>query len=330
MPVTMRQVAEKAGVSIKTVSRVVNDQGEISEETRQQVAAVIKELGYRPNMLARGLVTQRTYTIGLVITDIANPFFAEVARGVQDVARGHEYNVLLCNSDEDQAEEWRTLHSLAAQGVDGILIFPSYYTGDNLAKFSQHYRPLVVMNHLPPTPTIGSVLTDNEQGAVLAVNHLVHQGHRAIAMVAGMESSPKRARRLRGFLQAMAENGLTIPEQHISIGLPTLESGYERTLQLLTADPQITAIVGYNDLVALGAIRACQTLGRRVPQDCAVIGFDDIQLAALITPPLTTVRIDKYRLGQQAMITLLDMVENNTQEPPPKLLDVELIVRASA
>ena len=330
MPTTMRDVARKAGVSIKTVSRVVNDQGEISNETRQRILGVINDLGYRPNLIARGLVTQRTRTIGLVVGDITNPFFPEVARGVQDVARTRDYNVFLCNSDENQQEELRALYSLAGQGVDGIIIFPCYQTGDNLNTFADQYRPIVAINHLCQHPNIGMVLTENEQGARLAVEHLVRKGHRQIGMLAGLEISSQRGRRVRGFLEALAAHGLPVIGPRVLARLPTLESGYEGALRLLTQDLQITAIVAYNDLIALGAVRACQTLGRRVPDDCAIVGFDDIQLASLVMPPLTTIRIDKYRLGQQAMTRVLEMLDQPEEIFPPLRLDVELIVRASA
>jgi LacI family transcriptional regulator len=239
----MREVARKADVSIKTVSRVVNEQGEISEDTRQRVLAVINELGYRPNMIARGLVTQRTYTVGLVFPDITNPFFPEVARGVQDVARTRDYNIFLCNSDENPQEELRTLHSLAAQGVDGIIIFPCYETGNNLTNFAEQYRPIVAVNHLVEHANIGMVLTENYQGSKLAVDYLVSKGHRELAMLAGLEISPQRAQRVHGFLDGLAVHSLPVLEQRILPGLPTLERGYESTLQLLTQDSQVTAIV---------------------------------------------------------------------------------------
>ena len=330
MPVTMRDVARKAGVSIKTVSRVVNEQGEISEDTRQRVLAMIKKLGYRPNMIARGLVTQRTYTIGLVFPDITNPFFPEVARGVQDVARARDYNIFLCNTDEDQQEELRALHSLAAQGVDGIIIFPCYDTNKNLNTFAAEYRPIVTINHVTEHPNIGRVLTENYQGAKLAVDYLVRQGRREIGMLAGLESSPQRGRRVHGFLDALAAHGIPVVKQHIVPGWPTLESGYEATLGLLRQDPQVTAIFAYNDLLALGAIKACKELGRRIPADCAIIGFDDIQLASLVTPSLTTIRLDKYLLGQQAMTRVLEMLDQPEAVFPPIFLDVELVIRESA
>lgn len=330
MAITMRDVARKAGVSIKTVSRVVNGQGEISEETRQYVNAIINELGYRPNMIARGLVTQRTYTVGLVVPDITNPFFPEVARGVQDIARTRNYNIFLCNSDENQPEELRVLHSLADQGVDGIIIFPCYQTSHNLETFAGYYRPIVAINHLYEHPNVGVVLTDNYQGVRQAVAYLVSQGHREIGMLAGLELSPERGRRVHGFFDALAAHGLPLSEQRVLAGLPTLESGLEAALQLLSREPQVTAIFAYNDLVALGALKACKKLGRRIPADCAVIGFDDIQLASLVEPALTTVRLDKYALGQQAMRRLLDMLDQPEATFSPVTLPVELAIRESA
>ncbi len=330
MPVTMRDVAEKAGVSIKTVSRVVNNQSEISEETRQRVQAVIEELGYRPNLIARGLVTQRSYTIGLVFPDITNPFFPDVARGVQDAARAKDYNTLLCNSDENQQEELRTLHSLAAQGVDGIIIFPCFRTGNNLPLFAEEFGPIVSINYMLEYPNISVLLTENAYGARLAVDHLVGVGHHHIAMLAGLESSPMRGRRLSGFLEAMSAHALPVPEHRVRSSSPTLESGYEKALDMLRQDPKITAIFAYNDLMALGAIRACNKLGLRVPDDCAVVGFDDIQLASLVSPALTTIRLDKYEIGQMAMQRLLKMISSPEVKLPPLSLNVEFVRRESA
>ena len=204
MPVTMRDVAREAGVSIKTVSRVVNDQGEIADDTRQRVQAVIDKLGYRPNLIARGLVTQRSFTVGLVFPDITNPFFPEVARGVQDIARENSYNTLLCNSDESQQEELRVLHSLAAQGVDGIIIFPCHPSSDNLNIFAEEFGPIVTVNHFLDHPTVSVVMTDNDKGARLVVDYLIRLGHQNIAMLAGLEKSPERGRRLHGFLEAFS------------------------------------------------------------------------------------------------------------------------------
>lgn len=330
MAITLRDVAQKAGVSIKTVSRVVNDQGEISDDTRQRVQAVIDELGYRPNLIARGLVTQRSYTVGLVFPDITNPFFPEVARGVQDTARARDYNTLLCNSDENKQEELRTLHSLAAQGVDGIIIFPCFHTNDNLNIFAEQYQPVVSVNSRYDHPHISLVLTDNYGGAKQAVEHLYGRGHRHIAMLSGLETSPTRGRRVQGFLNTMAALNLPVTEEAVLAGLPTLESGYEAALRLLRQNPQVTAIFAYNDLLALGAIKACKELGRRVPDDCAIIGFDDVQLASLVSPALTTIRLDKYDIGRQAMGRLLEMLDTPDTRFPAIELGTELVIRESA
>lgn len=330
MPVTMRDVAQKAGVSIKTVSRVVNDQGEISEETRARILAVINELGYRPNMIARGLVTQRTNTIGVVIADITNPYFAAVVRGVQDAARRQGYQVMLCNTDEKQEEELRSLHSLAGQGADGIILFPGFYTGNNLTRFAEHFRPIVVINHVFGHPSVSTVMTKNYEGARMAVEYLIGKGHREIGMLAGLEVSPERGRRVRGFCDALAAHGLPIREQRILPGLPTQESGYQNTLRLLAEAPQITALFAYNDLIALGAMKACRQLGRHVPEECAVVGFDDTVFASLAMPALTTVRLDQYEIGSQAMNRLQAMLEAPDASFAPIELDVELVVRESA
>lgn len=330
MAVTMREVAQKAGVSIKTVSRVINAEGDIADATRTRVLAVIQELGYQPTPLARSLMTQRTKTIGIVISDITNPYFALVVRGAQDMARYYDYHVLLCNTYESQEEELRTLQSLAGQGVDGMIMFPGFYTGNNLESFAEQFRPLVLVNHRFDHPNVSLVLTKNYEGAQLAVEYLINQGHRQIGLLAGRELSTKRGQRVRGYCDTLTAHGLPVVNHYIVGGPPTLESGYENALQLLAQAPELTAIFAYNDLMALGALKACRELGRRVPEDCAIIGFDDTVFASLTMPALTTIRLDKYATGREAMARLFDMLEAPEATFPPVELDVELVVRESA
>jgi len=332
MPTTMRDVALKAGVSIKTVSRVVNDSGEISEATRQRVLVAIEELGYRPSRLARALVTQRSHTVGLLVADITNPFFPEVARGVLDAAQTEGYNVFLCNTDGDPEQELHLLHSLADHAVDGIIIYPSYESGEYLQTFAGQYRPLVIVNYYHDQQGVSLVIVDHKRGAQLAVEHLIRQGHIAIGMLSGVRNpSLGKVRRIQGFKEALTAHGLPVVEEWIVANKePTFADGYASTRQLLSQHPQITAIFAYNDLLALGAIRACNDLGRRVPADCAIVGFDDIPWAATSIPTLTTVRVDKYLLGYQAMTRLLEMLEQPELSFPPICMDVELIIRESA
>lgn len=332
LPVTMRDVAQKAGVSIKTVSRVVNNQGELAESTRERVLAIIEELDYRPNRVAQGLATQRTFTVGLVVGDITNPFFPEVARGAQDAARTKGYELFLCNSDGDPEQERSTLQSLADHAVDGIIIYPSHDSEPTLTTFAENYKPLVVINSLFEQPDVSHVVVDTCQGAKLAVNYLIDKGHTAIGMVTGVQDpSPDKVRRVQGYREALLEHNLPVIEDWIIPGqLPSFECGYQAAKQLLSKHAQITAIFAYNDLMALGAIRACNELGRSVPADCAIIGYDDIPWAETSTPALTTIRINKYELGQQAMTRLLVMLNNPDSAFSPIHLDVELVVRESA
>jgi LacI family transcriptional regulator len=331
MPVTMRDVARKAGVSIKTVSRVVNKQGEISAETRQRVLDAIDELGYRPSKVARALVTQRTDTLGLILSDITNPFFSELASGVLEAAQAQDYDVFLCNSGARVEAEMRALYSLADHNVDGIIIFPSWRNIERLKEFAERNRPLVVINRIVEDhPRIGRILTDHRGGARLAVEHLVGKGHSEIAMLSGFSTSPDIIQRVRGFREALEGHGLPVVDERIVTCIhPVVKHGYRATRRLLTKCPQVTAIFAYNDLLAVGAIQACERMGRHVPEDCAIVGFDDIQLASLVKPRLTTVHVDKYELGRQAVIRLIEMLNEPDTDFAPIHIDVELVVRES-
>lgn len=327
----MRDVAERAGVSIKTVSRVVNEQGEISEVTRQHVLAMIEELGYRPNLLARGLVTQRTNMVGLVVSDITNPFFAEVARGVQDAARAEGYNIFLANTDSLAEEERKVLRSMADHAVDGLILFPNPDNEALIGELASRERPIVLANYLLTHNHVGLVTTDLYTGSRLAVDHLAAKGHQHIGMLAGpnLTMADSQGRRLRGFRDGLTAHGLPDNPDYVETSPGNTEGGLTGALALLTQHPQITAIYAYNDLLAIGALQACRQMGRRVPDECALIGFDDILMASLVNPALTTVRIDKSNLGQQAMRQLLSMIHNPDQPPTPIVLGVDLVVRES-
>ncbi len=330
MPVTMRDVALQAGVSIKTVSRVVNHQPEISDATRQRVLAVIDNLGYRPNVLARALVTQRTQIIGLVVVTLDNPYFIEVARGLQAAGREHDYQTFLATSDENPREEQHLLESLVAYGVDGIVVYATSYSDGYLAEFAERFRPLVVIHGLVEHPNISHVRPDFEGGARLAVDYLVGRGHRAIGMVANVESPPIRRWRERGYAASLRAHGLTSQPDCIERDWPKIEGGYEATRRLLAGHRELTAIFAYNDLMAIGALKACRELGRRVPDDCAIVGFDDTNLATIVMPNLTTVRVDKCALGRQAFLRLLEKLHHPDVIYPPLILPPELVIRESA
>lgn len=329
MAITMKHVAEKANVSLKTVSRVVNNEKEIAEETRQRVLDTIQEMGYRPNLVARSLVTQRSNIIGLIVPDVCNPYHAEVARGVQEAAREAGYSLMMASSEESETEELHLLRAMDSQAADAVIV-TSPVTPDVIHAFGKGEKPIVCINTRYDHPKVGNVLADHYMGATEAVTHLLKAGHTKIAMLAGMEADPKRVRRVRAYRDALLKNNLPFDEALVVRGLPRMHEGTEAARHLLTHHPDITALFCYNDLLALGALRACAELGRRVPQDCVVVGFDDIEYAAITTPSLTTVRVDKRDLGRRAANLALNLLEDTFRGERVIQLPAQLIIRESA
>lgn len=331
---TIRDVARVAGVSYQTVSRVINGKAEVKRDTRERVLGAMSQLNYRPSRIAQSLSTQRTYTIGLVVPNIANPYFSDVAHGLQHRARQHDYNIFLCNTGWDPVEELHVLNTLAAQQVDGIILHGSRCSEEELKSFLEMCRsPLILGGREFYGPGISTSATDDVQGATLAVKHLKAKGHTAIGLLVGEKTAPtmSNARRLAAFRAALESCGLPIHEKWIRHGELTAPGGHSSAQQLLSCEREITALLAHNDLVAIGAIKACQEMGRNVPEDVAIIGFSDIDLAAMVTPTLTTIHIDTYSHGQQIMDRMLDMIDDPDREYPPLIAPADkLIVRESA
>jgi LacI family transcriptional regulator len=328
--VTMEQVAREAGVSLMTVSRVVNNKDGVSRATRERVQAIIERLGYRPSDIARGLVTRRTATIGLVVPDVANPFFSEVARGAEHVAYEEDYNVFLCNTEEDTQRELGVLRSLEEKRVDGVVLCSSRLEEEQLETALARYPAAVLVNRRLGREGVGVVLIEDEEGGRVATEHLLHAGHRAIGFLSGPQASSSGRRRVVGFCAALGAASLHCNSDWIRHCSPTVEGGHKVAHELLDTYPYLTALVCYNDLVAVGALQACAELGRVVPDDTAVVGFDDIPLAALVTPTLTTCHIPRYELGVRAMRLLLDQINELPFECTEVVLQPKLVVRASA
>lgn len=328
MAITMKQVAEKANVSLKTVSRVVNNEREIANETRTRVLETINELGYRPNLVARSLVTQRSRIIGLIIPDVCNPYHAEVASGVQEIMRESGYNLMIANTEENEQEELDLLSAMNSQSVDAVIL-SNPVTPDVIKAFGKGDRPIVSINTLYDHPMVGNVLADHYTGASEAMQHLLECGHTKIAMLTGMEANPKLVRRVRAYRDCLEKYGLPFNENWVVRGLPRMHEGTAATRKLLLEYPEITAIFCYNDLLALGALRACAEMGRRVPRDCAIIGFDDIEYAGITAPSLTTVRVDKRELGRTAASLALKLLDDKNPAERVIQLPAELIIRES-
>lgn len=332
--ITMADVAREVGVSIMTVSRVINNKGDVSPATRQRVVVAIERLGYRPSSIARGLATHHTGTLGLVIPDVANPFFAEVARGVEQVAYAEGYNVFLCNTDEDPERELDVLGSLEEKRVDGIVLCSSRLSSDDIRLVVESHPAVTLVNrrvdHLGPG--VGVVRVDDVTGGRLATEHLLARGHRMIGFLSGPSESHSGKLRLQGYREALDKAGLAFNEHWVAGCAPVAEAGRIAALGLLQQAPELTALLCYNDLVAVGVLQACAEGGRRVPDDVAVVGFDDIPLAALVRPPLTTCRVPRHELGTKAVALLLDRIRGGTDGDSEQeiVLQPELIVRASA
>lgn len=328
--VTMSDVAREAGVSLMTVSRVVNDKGEVSQSTRERVLDVIARMGYRPSGIARGLATKRTGTLGLVVPDVANPFFSEVARGAEHVAYAEGYNVFLCNTEEDTERELAVLQSLEEKRVDGLVVCSSRLEDVELGEALAYHHAVVLVNRRLEENRVGTVLLDDRTGGKIATEHLLQGGHRAVGFLSGPRASRSGRERAEGFRAALTS--LMVPSDprwsvHCS---PMVEGGYQTGVDLLAAHPRLTALLCYNDLVAVGALQACAALARRVPEDVAVVGFDDIPLAALVTPSLTTCHVPRYDLGARAVRLLLNQIQGCREDCSEIVLQPELVVRESA
>ncbi len=329
-PVTIEDVARAAGVSRQTVSRAINDKGEIRPETRQQILQVAESLGYRPSSIARSLATRSSSTIGLIVPDIANPFFPEIARGVEEAAFAAGYQVFLSNTAEDAAREWDILRSLEQQRVAGVILCSSRLADDQLRSLTQRPFPLVCLNRQIESAESACLLIDDFQGAHQATRYLLERGYRRIAMLTGPARSWSGARRLEGYRAALRDAGLPYEGRRLAAGFPQVEGGRIAAAQLLSIAPDTDAILAYNDLMAVGAMRACAQMNRRVPADCAVMGFDDIPLASFVAPALTTMQVDKPEAGRRAFHLLRRLMEDRLSGPAVETLTPRLMVRDSA
>jgi LacI family transcriptional regulator len=327
--VTIVDVARAANVSTQTVSRAINNKDEIRPETRQHVLAVAEQLGYQPNSLARGLATDRTATLGIVVPDIANPFFVEVIRGAEDLALEQDYNIFLCNTVENHAREAAVLRLLEQKRVDGVVLCSSALTDEELAPLVARQRAVALVNRPLLPGAVGAASSDAEQGMRLAVEHLLRCGRRRIGFLGSLENTyGRRARRL-GYVSTLEAYGIPLDPALIGSCLPYLEEGQATAYCLLQQHPDLDALVCHNDLVAVGALQACHKLGIRVPDDVALVGFDDIPLAALVSPSLTSLRVPSGQLGRSAVQMIFDALAG-AQTPTEVVFTPELMVRQSA
>ena len=329
---TIYDVAKRAGVASITVSRIINHSGYFSEEKRQRVEAAIAELGYVPNRLARGLRSKRTNILALVLTDITNPFFTTLARGVEDTASDAGFIVIFCNTDESETEEQKYLQVLLQQQVDGILLVPARSTFDSIELIQKHGTPVVALDRrLPPNAEVDVVRCESVDGAYRLVQLLIGLGHRQIAILSGPKIASTAEDRVTGYRQSMLEAGVDHRSQLVYYGAFTQSSGYEMARQALNISPRPTALFAANNLIAIGALKAVRDAGLRVPEDIAMVSFDDLP-ANLLTSPFFTVAVQPaYEMGQRATELLLARLAGKAPEQCQEiLLPTDLIVRQSS
>jgi DNA-binding LacI/PurR family transcriptional regulator len=326
MPATMRDVARKANVSIKTVSRVVNNQGEISEPTRLRVQEAIHELGYRPNVVARSLVSGKTHSIGLIIPQITDPFFPEMVLGVESVAYQRQFSVFLCNTESQVQRELEYIDSLSEKQVEGIIICGTSLDEEQLSQVGERI-PLSISAASSPQHT-AVVHIQVDEGMRTVTEHLIQLGHKHIGYISDTELD-KHQPRQSAFCETLRGHGLADSIVEGCAAVNTIDEGYRCASNLLRQHTALTAIVCNGDPLAIGAIHACQYLGRRVPQEVAVTGFDDIDLASLSHPFLTTMHVPRRKLGELLAEMLFEEISSGNRHGLIVDLPVELVVRES-
>lgn len=325
---TIYDVARSAGVSTSTVSHVLNGTRHVSEDTKLRVHQAMAELHYRPNSLARGLVRQETQTLALIVADNANPFFAELARGMEDHGFVAGYNVILCNSDRSTEKELAYLDMLIAKRVDGIVYTTMSTQLDQLRPLLNNQIPLVLFER--EFDEIDAVLLDNVHGGFTATQHLLDLGHRRIACICGPDAKTRSHARIRGYEQALTAAGVSIDPELIQAGDWTCESGQKCAQQLLDLPVRPTAIFACNDLMAIGALTLLRERGVRVPEDVSVIGFDNIGFGAFTTPPLTTLATPITAIGQRLAQLLLGRISGQLPPEPQRIVvEGQIVVRGS-
>ncbi|MCL2550590.1 MAG: LacI family transcriptional regulator [Actinomycetia bacterium] len=308
--VSITDVAKRAGVSTTTVSYVFSGHRHVAQKTREHVLEIVREMGYEPNQLARGLRTRRSHTIALIIPDITNPFYTSLARGLQDVVAADGYQVFVCNTDGDHASEQAALKQMVARSVDAVAFAGYFNHRRDVAPLVANGTPVVLVGAGTPGAGVDVLSTDDVAAGELATQHLLHRGHRRIAFITGPEREGPPADRVAGYRKALAEADARYRKAYVARTSFSRAGGAEAMGRLLDLPQPPKAVICTNDMVAIGAIDTARSRGLRIPDDVAVMGFDDIEAAALISPALTTVSVRPHEQGQGVGRLLLQRLED--------------------
>ena len=318
---TIRDVAKHAGVAPVTVSRVINNSGYVSQETRQRVEAAVQELGYVPNMLGASLRFQKTMTLAVVITDVTNPFWTAVTRGIEDISQANGYSLILCNTDESEAKQAQYLDMLLRRRIDGIILVPASDDAEPIRKIQQQGVPVVVIDRKVSGVDVDTVRGDSEAGAYRLAKHLFTLGHRKIALLAGPENVSTAKDRVSGYFRALQDTCPDECDTDLIWGEYTRNSGYEMARQALSSSQKPTALFTGNNFIALGAQQYLHEIGLSIPQDIAMVTFGELPAYILSEPFFTADIYPDREMGKLAANVLFQHIHNESKE-----IDVEDIV----
>ncbi|WP_181349902.1 catabolite control protein A [Thalassobacillus sp. CUG 92003] len=329
MNVTIYDVAREANVSMATVSRVVNGNPNVKPATRKKVHDAIERLGYRPNAVARGLASKKTTTVGVIIPDISSIFFAELARGIEDIATMYNYNIILSNSDQNKEKEIHLINTMLGKQVDGLVFMGGKITDDHIREFKNASVPIALAATVNESKEIPSVNINYEQAAYEATELLLSHQNSQVAFVSGPEDTEVNNQKLNGYQRAMHDSGRDIDRKLIVTGDYTYDSGLEALEQLLELDNRPTAVFVASDEMGLGVIHGAQDRGLRVPEDIEVFGFDNTRLATMVRPTLSTVVQPMYDIGAVSMRLLTKFMNKEEVEDKSVVLPHRIIERDS-
>lgn len=331
MDVTIKDIAREANVSVTTVSRVLNNKPDVSSKTKKKIKKIIQNHDYKPSSLARGLVLQKSHTIGLIIPDISNPFFPGVAKGIEDFARKLDYSVIYCNTGNDTNKEKEAIQLLKSRKVDGMIVSLSVNqeNKEELNKLKKQNFPIIQIDREIPGIDYPSVVVDNKESARNVVKYFQKNGHTKIGHISGNLKIKSAKDRLSGFKEEMKKLDLFYKNEWIKEGDYSRESGYKRMKEILKTKKIPSALFIANDLMALGAYEAIFEKKLKIPEDISIIGHDDIEVASLINPKLTTVFQPKYEIGKYAGKLLISKINKPDLNFERKVLSTELITRDS-
>ncbi|MFZ5809906.1 MAG: LacI family DNA-binding transcriptional regulator [Chloroflexota bacterium] len=330
--ITIKDVANLAGVSKTTVSHVLNQTRFVNEHTRQKVLQAVEELGYRPSSIARSLVSKRTKTVGLLISDVGNPFYPDVILGVEEIALANDYSIFLCNTNYDLTRAMKFIQTIIDKSVDGVLFMSSSMTMEMVEEVTRNQIHAVVLDwQAMNLEEMASTITINfETGIFQAIRHLAENGHRNIAHISGPLELWTAQVRKNAFQKALQQHGIDPTSATIIEGDLRIEGGRLALEKLLQLSPRPTAVFAANDLMALGVVWAARNWGLTLPEDLSVIGLDDIDLASKVTPPLSTVAMPRNEIGKLAMRMLLEQIEMGEQAAKQKIsIDTAFVLRQS-